>query len=73
MSNFSRRSERDKVRKEKRAAYYYDLSKLCFGGFVVSSIMQYPNLEIKSMIIFSSLGIITTWIFSLIADKNFKK
>lgn len=74
MGNFAHISEREKVRREKKASYYYDMSKLCFGGLVVGGAMQIPNSDnIVSIAVFPILGIISTLLFSLIANKILRK
>lgn len=74
MGNFTERNERNKILKEKKAAYYYDMSKLCFGGLVVGGIMQIPNADSTIVIaIFPILGIISTFAFLSIANKILKK
>lgn len=73
MSNFdnygNKKYEREKVKREKKAVYCYDMAKLCFGGLVIASIIRIPTSEDKvSILIFLLLGISATIIFTIMAN-----
>ena len=80
MSNFSRqvekreeRNEKDKVRREKLAGFFYDLAKLCFGGLVVGSLISYSNDGVNMYEITKTVfGIASTMVFSKIANDILK-
>lgn len=62
--------ERDKVRREKLAGYFFDLSKLSFGGIVAGIIL--PLLaDVDNVVKWTVLvlGIILTVLLALLANK----
>lgn len=80
MSNFSRkmeerkdRKEKDKTRREKLAGFFYDLAKLCFGGLVVGSLISYSNDGVNMYEITKTVfGIASTMVLSKIANEILK-
>lgn len=65
--------EKDKVRREKLAGYFFDLSKLCFAGMVIGIILPlFSNIDDIKMWIISILGIALTTLSALLANKILK-
>lgn len=61
--------EREKVRKEKLAGYYYDVSKLCLGSFVIGVLL---NRGSYTDWILLGLGIGATIFFAFVGNKLLK-
>ncbi len=80
MSNYSRqqekreeRKEKDKVRREKLAGYYFDLSKLSFAGIFVSVIIPLLTDEQNvRMWVAAVFGLILTVLSASLANKILK-
>ena len=68
------RKEKDKVRREKLAGFFYDLAKLSFAGLVIGGITPAFSKEeftgVSMMLIFVSISSIT---FSVIANRILKQ
>ena len=68
------RKEKDKVRREKLAGFFYDLAKLSFAGLVIGGITPaFSTVEFTGgsmMLIFGSISSIT---FSVIATRILKQ
>lgn len=65
--------EKDKVRREKLAGYFFDLSKLSFTGLVVSVILPlFSNVENVIMWLVALFGMILTISSALLANKILK-
>ena len=68
------RKEKDKVRREKLAGFFYDLAKLSFAGLVIGGITPAFSKEeftgVSMMLIFGSISSIT---FSVIATRILKQ
>ena len=63
--------EKDKVRREKLAGYFFDLSKLCFAGIGII-LPLFSNIDDIKMWIISILGIALTTLSALLANKILK-
>ena len=62
--------EKDKIRREKLAGYFFDLSKLCFAGLVIGVITDlFPNLQDAGNWYVITIGLILTIISALLANK----
>ena len=81
MSSFSNTQERkkevkekDKVRREKLAGYFFDLSKLAFAGLVIGGIVSLKeDANVIGLEILKTLfGCITALIFAKIANEILK-
>ena len=80
MSNFAnniqnkeRQYQKDKARREKLATYFFDVSKLFVGGWVIGAAM--PIFSSKggwSTILTIIFGLITSIVFAQIANKILK-
>lgn len=65
--------EKDKVRKEKLAGYFFDLSKLSFAGLVIGVILPlFTNVGDYKIWCAASLGMLLTIISALFANKILK-
>lgn len=65
--------EKDKLRREKLAGYFFDLSKLIFAALVLGGLspifgIEYNIIDIVKLI----LGIISTVTFAIFANKILK-
>lgn len=76
MSDFSiqknkmeERSEKNKIRREKLASYFFDLSKLTFAASVLGVFTPLLNDVNTSSLLSLTFGIIATFIFAIIANK----
>ena len=76
MSNTPARTEREKIRREKLAAFFFDLAKLTFGGIVIGGIIN-AKLEDTTSILYSIslmvFGLITSIVLSTIANQILKQ
>ena len=81
MSNFSEQQkaktevkEKNKVRKEKLAGYFFDLSKLTFAGLVIGGISPlFSHDEYKIVAICVAIfGVVTTLLLAKIANEILK-
>lgn len=69
-----KREERDKVRREKLASFFYDSAKLFLGGIVIGNIIQLTSSSFDNYKIFAIiLGVFATWAFAYIANNILKK
>lgn len=67
------RKERDKVRREKLAGYYFDLSKLSFAGIFVSVIIPIiTNEQNARMWVAAIFGLVLTVLSASLANKILK-
>ena len=65
--------EREKTRREKMGGYFYDLSKLSFGGLVISIVLPlFVNIQDWKIWCTIALGITLTIISALFANKILK-
>lgn len=65
--------EKDKVRKEKLACYFYDLSKLSFAGLVIGVVLPiFSNSSDENNWYAIVVGIILTSLSALLANKILK-
>lgn len=65
--------EKDKVRKEKLAGYFFDLSKLSFAGLVIGVVIPlYSNISDENNWYYICTGIILSVISALLANKILK-
>lgn len=65
--------EKDKVRREKLAGYFFDMSKLSFAGLVISIILPLlSDVENPIMWIVASFGLVLTASSALLANKILK-
>ena len=65
--------EKDKVRREKLAGYFFDLSKLSFAGLVISIILPLlSDVENIIMWIVAFFGLVLTSSSALLANKILK-
>lgn len=65
--------EKDKVRKEKLAGYFYDLSKLSFAGLVIGVILPiFSNSNDENNWYAIVVGIVLTSLSALLANKILK-
>lgn len=65
--------EKDKVRKEKLAGYFFDLSKLSFAGLVIGVVIPlYSNISDENNWYSICTGIILSVISALLANKILK-
>lgn len=65
--------EQTKVRREKLAGYFFDLSKVSFAGLVIGIIVPLvSNVKEPSTWIAAVLGLLLTVILALIANKILK-
>ena len=65
--------EKEKTRREKLAGYFYDLSKLCFTGIVVSLLVPLLKGEANSGLWFTTLlGICLTALPAILANRILK-
>lgn len=65
--------EKDKVRREKLAGYFFDLSKLSFAGLVISIILPLlSDVENIVMWIVAFFGLVLTASSALLANKILK-
>lgn len=75
MGTFTARSEREKVRREKLASFFYDSAKLSFGGMVIGGIINIQFDDYKHTIGSIAMvvaGFTTTAILATIANKILK-
>lgn len=80
MGNFSKQleekkegKEKDKVRREKLAGYFFDLSKLSFAGIVISIVLPlFSNVGDMKMWMAALFGIVLTILSALLANKILK-
>lgn len=80
MGNFSNLQERkkevkekDKVRREKLAGYFFDLSKLIFAALVLGGITPiFVDAEAKTNLVTILLGSFSTYIFAALANRTLK-
>lgn len=65
--------EKDKVRREKLAGYFFDLSKLSFAGLVVGIVLPlFTNTGDLKIWCVATLGLTLTIISALFANKILK-
>lgn len=65
--------EKDKVRKEKLASYFFDLSKLSFAGLVIGIVVPlYSNITNENNWYVVITGIMLATISALLANKILK-
>lgn len=65
--------EKDRVRREKLAGYFFDLSKLSFAGLVISIILPLlSDVENVIMWIVAFFGLVLTASSALLANKILK-
>ena len=65
--------ERDKIRKEKLAGYFFDLSKLSFAGLVIGIVVPlFSNITDKNNWYVIVMGIALAAISALLANKILK-
>ena len=80
MGNFSdqqkekdEKKEKDKTRKEKLAGYFFDLSKICFTGMVISFILPLiSESDNMTMWLVTLFGICLTISSAMLANKILK-
>lgn len=80
MSNWSQQQEekkatkeKDKIRRENLAKYFYDLSKLSFAGLVIGVVIPlYSNIADENNWYAATTGIILATISALLANKILK-
>lgn len=66
----SEQKERDRVRREKLAGYFFDLSKLSFAGLVISIILPLlSDVENIIMWMVAFFGLVLTASSALLANK----
>jgi hypothetical protein len=69
----SEQKERDRVRREKLAGYFFDLSKLSFAGLVISIILPLlSDVENIIMWMVAFFGLVLTASSALLANKILK-
>ena len=69
----SEQKERDRVRREKLAGYFFDLSKLSFAGLVISIILPLlSDVENIIMWMVAFFGLVLTSSSALLANKILK-
>lgn len=76
MSNTLARTERDKIRREKLSAFFYDLAKLTYGGMVIGGLINIKPEEPNSILISLAMvipGILSSFILSSIANRILKQ
>ena len=62
-----------KVRREKLAGYFFDISKLSFAGLVISLLLPlFPDFENQTIRIVISFGLVLTISSALLANKILK-
>ena len=67
------RKEKDKVRREKLAGYFFDLSKLSFAGLVIGIVLPlFSDSQNSVMWAVISLGCILTISSAMLANKILK-
>ncbi len=72
--NREQRFEMEKLRKEKRAAFHYDIAKLSFGGMVIGGIIpMFADFSSVNNLIITVLGAITTFYFADLGDKTLRR
>lgn len=65
--------EKDKTRREKLAAYFFDLSKLCFAGLVIGVVVPlYSDMSNENNWYSICTGIILTIMSAYLANKILK-
>lgn len=65
--------EKDKVRREKLAGYFFDLSKLSFAGLFISIIIPlFSDVQNITMWLAALFGIILTITSAMLANKILK-
>lgn len=65
--------EKDKVRREKLAGYFFDLSKLCFAGLVIGIVVPlYSDISNENNWYSICTGIILTIMSAYLANKILK-
>lgn len=77
MGNFSKQQEekkevkeKDKVRREKLAGYFFDLSKLSFAGLVIGFVMPiFSNAKDENNWYVIVIGVILTTLSASLANK----
>lgn len=80
MGNWSERQEvkkevkeKDKVRREKLAGYFFDLSKLSFAGLVIGiTLPLFSDTQNATMWLVAMFGIVLTVLSALLANKILK-
>lgn len=61
-----------KVRREKLAGYFFDISKLSFAGLVISLLPLFSDFENQTIRIVISFGLVLTISSALLANKILK-
>lgn len=65
--------ERDKVRKEKLASYFFDLSKLSFAGLVIGVVLPiFSDASDENNWYAVVIGVVLTTLSALLANKILK-
>ena len=65
--------ERDKVRREKLAGYFFDLSKLCFAGLVIGVVAPlYSDISNENNWYSICTGVLLTIMSAYLANKILK-
>lgn len=76
MSNTPARTEREKIRREKLAAFFFDLAKLSYGGIAIGGIINIKLGEPSSIaysISMTVLGLIASIALSILANQILKQ
>lgn len=81
MSSFEQRiknkeeaKKQNDMRREKLAAYFFDLSKLIFAGMVIGGLTPLFSISIEKISWTTiTLGAISTYIFAFFANRILKK
>ena len=69
----NRIQEKDKVRREKLAGYFFDISKLSFAGLVIGIIVPlFSNVDDLKIWGTATLGILLTILAATLANKILK-
>ncbi len=67
------RREKERIRREKLASYFFDLSKLSFAGLVIGiAIPLFSDVEDAKMWFAALLGVMLTTLSALLANKILK-
>ena len=65
--------EKTKVRKEKLAGYFFDISKLCFGAMALGGLTSIITGETNfKNVLFLLLGIVMTFAFAMVGNRILK-
>lgn len=71
---YEKKEKKENNRKDKLASYFYDLSKLSFGGVAIGSGISWVN-DIKrfELMLILLFGVYLTFAFAYLANKTLKQ